>query len=62
MRVLYSEEREGSSDSLNNFLIQGAFKKLPEVVNLIEVKIFPKGAKLARRGIREEGEKETGKK
>lgn len=60
MRVSDWEERGGSSDSLNNFLIQGAFKKLPEVVTLTEVKTFPKGAKLARRGVREEGGREGG--
>ena len=29
--------------------------------NCLKLEIFPKGAKLARRGIREEGEKEKGK-
>ena len=48
MRVLDSEERGGSSDSLNNFLIQGAFKKLPEIVNLIEVRNISQGSKTSK--------------
>lgn len=58
MRVSDWEGRGGASDSRNNFLIQGAFKALPEAATLTEVKTFPKGATLARRGVREEGGRE----